>query len=181
MKPCKCERESLVIEAVRTGAWDADLRNHVAKCPACSDVALAALSLNEMRAVDEAESHVPDAGLMWWKAQLLAKRAAAERATEPITFVERFAYACGLFCFVGVCVWQWQAIRGWFASLKIASGNRPSLESIWHASYQNAQNFFTGWFDKSASLPKPSMTVILSVGVLLLFVAFAAYFARSEE
>jgi hypothetical protein len=181
MKPFECEKESLVIEAVRSGSWDADLREHPAHCDSCSDAALAARVLNEMRAVDQAEARIPDAGLMWWKAQLVAKRTAAERATQPISFVERFTYACGIFCFIGVCVWQWDAIRAWFASIKSASGGLRSAMPTWHFDVRTVQSSIVSWVEKAGSLQKSSLMIVLSVGVLLIFVAFAAYFARSEE
>ena len=181
MKPFECEKESLVIEAVRSGSWDADLREHAAHCDSCSDAALAASVLNEMRAVDDAEARIPDAGLMWWKAQLVAKRTAAERATQPISFIERFTYVCGIFCFIGVCVWQWAAIRAWFAPIKSGFTGARSAASAWHLDLHTMQSSIASWLEKAGSLQKSSLTIVLSVGVLLIFVAFAAYFARSEE
>lgn len=181
MKLFECEKESLVIEAVRLGSWDADLRQHLAECQACSDAEFAARALHEMRAMDQAEARIPDAGLMWWKAQLLAKRAAAERATQPISFVERFAYACGIFCFIGVCIWQWDAIRAWLASMKPGSIRLHSTTSPWHFDFHALRSSVAGWIENLGSLQKSSLTIVLSVGVLLIFVAFAAYLTRTEE
>jgi hypothetical protein len=181
MKPFECEKESLVVEAVRSGSWDADLREHAAHCESCSDVALAARVLNEMRGVDQAEARIPDAGLMWWKAQLVAKRTAAERATQPISFVERFTYVCGILCFIGVCVWQWAAIRAWFAPIRSGFRGARSAASVWHLDLHAMQSSIASWAEKAGSLQKSSLTIVLSVGVLLIFVAFAAYFTRSEE
>jgi len=181
MKPFECDREPLVIEAVRSGLWDTELREHATHCDPCSDAALAARVLNEMRAVDQAEARIPDAGLMWWKAQLVAKRTAAERATQPISFVERFAYACGILCFIGVCVWQWAAIRAWSAPIKSASGSLRPPASTWHLDFHNVASLIASWAEKAGSLQGSSLTMVLSVGVLLIFVAFAAYFVRSEE
>lgn len=186
MKPRECEKELLVIEAARAGAWDAELRKHVANCHTCGDVALAAEALNAMRAVDQAQARVPDAGLMWWKAQLLSKRAAAERATKPISFVEHFAYACGIFAFVAVCVWQWAAIRGWLASLRPGSGahavaSSTAVSSASHLDIQALQNAIAGWIHAATSLQGSSLAIALSVGALSILVAFAAYLTRSEE
>src|SRR5271155_5167310 len=163
MKPFECEKESLVIEAVRSGSWDADLREHAAHCGACSDAALAARVLNEMMAIDQVEARIPGAGLMWWKAQLVARRTAAERATQPISFVERFAYASGIFCFIGVCVWQWEAIRAWFASIKSVSGGVRPATSTWHFDFHTVQGSIVSWAEKAGSLQKSSLTIVLSV------------------
>jgi hypothetical protein len=186
MKPRECEKELLVIDAARTGSWDAELRQHISDCHACADVALAAQAMNEMRAIDEAEARVPDAGLMWWKAQLLSKRAAGERATQPIRFVEHFSYACGIAVFIGVCVWQWAAIRGWLVSLwpgststvhtAASAANRFDGQAL-----QTLQTTIVNWIQNAGNLPKSSIAIILSVGVLSIFVAFAAYLTRSEQ
>jgi len=182
MKPHDCERELLVIQAARSGVWDSALRAHVADCESCADAALAAQALNAMRVADELEPRIPDAGLMWWKAQLLSKRAAAERATRPIRFVEHLAYACGGFVFVMICIWRWAMIRGWFASwmtgaskheTAAASAQRIDLQSLWHATLS--------WIQDVASPQGPSLAIVLSVGALLIFVGFAVYFTRSEE
>lgn len=185
MKPRECEKELMVIEAARSGSWDADLCRHVAECHACADVALAAQAMNQMRAMDEVEARIPDAGLMWWKAQLLSKRAAGERATRPIRFVEHFSYACGIAVFIGVCVWQWAAIRGWLASIwpSVWGGSKTQLavSSASHFDTQSLQTTIANWIRAAANLPRSSVAIILSVGVLSIFVACAAYLARSEQ
>lgn len=171
----------MVIEAARSGSWDAGLRQHVADCHECADVALAAQAMSEMRALDEAEARIPDAGLMWWKAQLLSKRTAGERATRPIRFIERFSYACGVAVFIGVCVWQWVAIRGWFASMWPGSATHTAVSSASRFDSQSLRATIASWIQAAASLPKSSVAIILSVGVLSIFVACAAYLTRSEQ
>jgi hypothetical protein len=180
MKPFECEKEAQVIESVRTGSWDSELWQHAATCPACSEAALAARVLNEMRAVDLAEARVPDAGLMWWKAQLLAKREAAERVTQPINFVERFAYAWAAVCVIGVCVWQWQALRAWLASLG-GSSIEMGAGSIRNFVSRFPPNWAPGWLAKSTYFQGFGLITVLSAGVLLALVAFATYYTRSEE
>jgi len=180
MKPHECENEKLVIEAARTGRWDADLQRHIAECESCADAALAARVLNEMRASDEAEARIPHAGLMWWKAQLLAKQRAGERATQPINFVERFAYAWAALCAVGICVWQWRVIRAWLASLagRPISLNVGSLRSFVSRACLNA---IPNWPSKSVYVQGPGLIATVSVGILLVFIVFAAYLSFSEE
>ena len=180
MKPHQCENERRVIEAVRTDRWDASLRQHVSQCEACADAALAALVLNEMRAVDELEMRIPDAGLMWRKAQLLAKQQAAERVTQPINFVERFAFAWAVVCAVGVCIWQGHTIRAWLASL---TRGRFSLNLgwLWNFVSRPLSSAASNLASKSAHVQGPGLAVVVSVGVLLVVVVFAAYLTLSEE
>lgn len=168
MKPHECEDESRVIEAARSDRWDAGLRRHVSQCETCGGAALAARLLNEMRAADEAEPRIPDAGLVWWKAQLLARQEAAERATQPINFVERLAYFWVALGVGGACVWQWPAIRAWLEALgSYVSG--PFSAAI------------SSWASTSAYVQGPGLLLAVSAGIFLAFVVFAAYFALSEE
>jgi hypothetical protein len=180
MKPHECKNERLVIEAARTGRWDTELQQHAAQCQACADAVLAARVLNEMRAIDESEARIPNAGLMWWKAQLLAKREAGERATQPITFVERFAYVWIAVCAIGVSIWQWRTIRTWLASL----APKPftfSFAPFWTAVSHACASVFPSWPGKSAHLQGAGLAALVGVGILLIFIAFAAYFAASEK
>jgi len=179
-KPFACEKEARVIKSVRTGFWDAGLEQHVADCPACSEAAFAARLLNEMRATDEAEARVPDAGLMWWKAQLLAKREAGEHATEPIRLIERFAYVLAAVCVIGVCAWQWPSLREWLLSHG-NSGLQMGLSSFTAFAGHAARILNPAIFDKSDFFAGSTLLMAAAGGLLLLFAIFAAYFAQSEE
>jgi len=178
-KPSTCEKEMRVIQCVRTGFWDADLAQHVATCRVCSEAALAARAMNEMRAEDEAQARIPDSRVMWCKAQLLAKRDAGERATQPISLVERFAYALGIVGVVGACVWQWDVIRSWIAVLGYSGTKMASASAAGVAAH------FSRLLDPSnlgtISLGSSGLIIASGAGVLLLFVLFAAYWSQSEE
>jgi hypothetical protein len=179
-KPFACEKEARVIKSVRTGFWDADLEQHVGDCPACSEAAFAARLLNGMRAKDEVEARVPDAGLMWWKAQLLAKREAGEHATQPIRLIERFAYALAAVCVVGICVWQWAWLRERLVSLG-DSGLQLGLASFATFAGHAARILNLTIFDKPDFFAGSSLLMTGAGGLLLLFILFGAYFAQSEE
>lgn len=178
-KPSACEYEARVIRSARSGFWDAALEQHVASCRACSEAAFAARVLNEMRLADEAQAHIPDSGLMWCKAQLLAKREAGERATQPISWIERFAYALAVVGVTSACAWKWQAITRWLAAFGrtgIESGSASISNFIAHSA-----SFFDHSSLASVSLGTSGLFIASGAGVLLLFVLFAAYFSQSEE
>jgi hypothetical protein len=181
MKPCECEKELVVIEAARSAEWDAELQKHVAACQICADAMLAAQALNAMHAEDVAAARIPDAGLMWWKAQLLSKRAAAERATRPISFVEHLAYACGVFIFVVVCALQWGTIRGWFDSIRSGSAVRGAPATALHFDFYGWEMAFVRAIKDVSTFQRANLMLVLSVGVLSIFVALAVYLTRSEE
>lgn len=160
-----CEKEAAVIDAVRRGQWEEGLREHAASCSACSDAALAAQALREMQSADLAEARLPSAGWMWWRMQLRAKRMAAERATQPITLIEQVTYACIALSSIGLCIWNWHAIRAWFATFGVSS--RLTSFSI--------QAFIASLWDKAGVL------TLVSCGAFLIFLSFIVYLLWAEE
>jgi hypothetical protein len=112
-----CERERDVLDAAATGRWpdraDADLRAHVARCAICADVAEIAPLFVKDRDVAWEEAEVPSANAVCWRAQLRARREAAEKAARPLVLVQRAALAyAGVALFaLGVLLGPW--IRTW--------------------------------------------------------------------
>jgi hypothetical protein len=109
----ECPNEQEVVEAIVHGRWpratDAALVAHAAACVVCSEVITVA---SEMRAdYDRARAavSVPPAGLVWWRAQLRARRHIAEMASRPITCVHALTGAVGasLFFALGGLLWPW--------------------------------------------------------------------------
>lgn len=177
-KPGTCENELRVVRCARTGFWDAGLEQHVASCPVCTEAASIARVLNEMRSADEASAQVPDAALMWKKAQFLAARDAGERATRPISFVQRFAYALAVVCAIGASVWRWDAIRNWFAAAA-RGGTRAVSASISTIAAQSARIFAYPSVD-TISFGSSGIFIAVGFGVLALCAILAVYIAHSE-
>lgn len=177
-KPSACEHEVRVIRSVRSGFWDSALERHVATCRSCSETAFAARVLNEMRAEDEAQARIPDSGVMWCKARLLAKREAGERATQPINWIERFAYALVIVGVVAACAWQWSTITGW-----VTTRVHDGMKSAFAVTSSIAAPFARIHPSSLAniSLGTSGLFIASGAGVLLLFVFFAMYFSQSEE
>jgi hypothetical protein len=93
----ECVREHEIVEAVTSGRWPdscaADLRNHAADCHVCKEVVLVAVALHEEHDLALAEARVPSAGLVWWRAELRARREAAKAVERPLTLVHSLAAA----------------------------------------------------------------------------------------
>jgi len=121
MKVPQCEKEQAVAEMLQCGHWpeacDPALRIHVEHCAVCSEVVLVAQFLREEHASLLADKKLPDAGLVWWKAQLRARREAAELATRPIALAERFGLACGLASLLAFLVWKRAGFHAWLDRL----------------------------------------------------------------
>jgi len=99
MKNNGCENEVRILEAlgrvVAPEAMEESLRRHIEVCTSCAEV----VSLHELFQNDSqqlcAAAPLPNAGLVWWRASLAARRAAADRALRPILIAEKAALAIG--------------------------------------------------------------------------------------
>ncbi len=97
---CSCERD--VLDLVAIGQWpsraDETLRAHVAACATCAEVASVAAVVrdwaNQTDATDAARPvAVPDASVVWYRAQVRAREDAARRASRPLLVAQLFAVA----------------------------------------------------------------------------------------
>ena len=100
MSAMECDREVEIVEAVTCGRWPAgtheELQSHAASCPVCMDVVRVALALTQDRSDGLQSARVPSAGLVWWRAEMRARRDAVNRATRPMRIVEWTALTCVL-------------------------------------------------------------------------------------
>jgi len=135
-----CEKEEEVIRARAEGllagdgesasASGAALREHVTLCPVCQEALfLAALFERDQRALG-AQASLPEADLVWWKAQLRARREAVRRAEAPVVFAEKAAWVAGTLSAAGLAAWQWPAIRGWLAFIASTPTLDPHSEPL---------------------------------------------------
>lgn len=180
MKQGYCQKEAEIIQALRCGDLDAELKNHVASCAICSDTlavseffeAESTSALDQRRDSERSEepgldlnkstvnknapfyAGLPDADFLWWKAQLASKQLAVERATRSIALVRAISY-------LGVA-----AAGLWLVftpSHLGAIANAVSKNQIWSA----------GALTQSA--------VFLGVGTLVLMLLGSLYLVRSEK
>lgn len=180
MKIPECHRELEVLDALRSGrwsgAWGEEIREHVAHCGVCAEVALVAEALGREALLDHGEVRLPSAGLVWWKAQRAARRAAEERAAQPIALVERIAQAFGLLTALGFAFWQWPRIAGWLGGVKNVAPGPGRLADAGAWMNRLFQSFAQGFGGQSSGF-----LVIASVGALITLMAFAAYVVWREE
>ncbi|HEV3510123.1 MAG TPA: hypothetical protein VGS05_00375 [Candidatus Sulfotelmatobacter sp.] len=90
-----CCYEKEVVQALKSGHWPdgctPDLRAHVAACASCGDLVLVTEAFQQARRESAHELPSGSPGLLWWRAQLRRRNAAAEKITRPITIAETFA------------------------------------------------------------------------------------------
>jgi hypothetical protein len=116
-----CPRESDVLDAVCARRWPdrvpEDLRAHATSCQTCAALGAVATALRDEHDAAWSDAHVPDAGLIWRRAQLRARAEAARTAARPISAAVAVALACaaGLVAafFAANAAW----LAPWFDSL----------------------------------------------------------------
>src|SRR6188768_22628 len=91
-----CPHEQDVLDLVAIGQWparaDASLVAHAEACETCRDLASVAGAIVESRDALPA-THVPDASVVWYRAQVRARLDAARRAGRPMLFAQMAAVA----------------------------------------------------------------------------------------
>ncbi|HET7212960.1 MAG TPA: hypothetical protein VFL79_05195 [Terriglobia bacterium] len=155
-----CENEARILEALARGlapeTMDEPLRRHIAGCASCAEV----IAVYELFQQDNdqlcASAWVPNAGLVWWRATLAARRAAAERALRPILIAEKASLAIGAGALLAVL---------FFAA-------------PWLAGQLKHSNIFAGTVVYSFSL---SSLIAISIAVCLLLMAGALYTVWAEK
>ncbi len=185
MQLSHCDREQEVVDALRSGrwatAWGEDIRKHVAACTVCAEVALVAREFQREAELAQGElgqpgASLPSAGLVWWKAQLAARRAAEQRATAPIAWTERAALVLAAFTVIMLGTWQWPQIAAWFQAGTFAPPSRlfalPDFSNV------------SEWLRRLATAWTSQAPTILLVGVATAFLtllALAAYLVWQED
>jgi len=104
-----CEKEQVVVAALLAGALPDELLAHVSVCEVCTEVAQVSHALLHQVAPAADVLRLPDASLVWKRAQALDKQQAMAKATRPI----RIARICaGVAALVAV---------PWLASTRLIS------------------------------------------------------------
>ena len=122
MRECVHERE--VLDLVLADRWpercDPETVEHAAHCDVCSEVIAVALAMREDEAaiegaiVESTPQHpsvVPDATLVWWRAQLRAHEDAGRRAARPVAMAQGIGIGIGLVAMASIARLTWPWVR----------------------------------------------------------------------
>jgi hypothetical protein len=147
MKEHCCDREEQVFGALCADSHDAEILSHARNCPICSEVLLVTKSLREVTELTTNELRgLPDAVVIWRKAQAAVRETALARATLPI----RIARICTLVMAIlaapwilvesghlwpealGSVIWRWPSGLNETALLLIITGTVCIVLSSWY-------------------------------------------------
>ena len=115
MKSVNCPQEAAITRAVRAGNIDESLPSHAATCAICREVFQAASWMQGLARTSESNPTLPDAGRVWWKAQLAEKQLKAEKAQDFSEWVEIISATVVSLGLAGWLAWNWFAIQGLMA------------------------------------------------------------------
>lgn len=123
-----CEREAEVREMARQTARgqaavspvsdgsndsdDAVLRDHIARCASCQETMAVATWMQELASAPVGNGPLPDPTYLWWKAELLRRWDAQQRAAAPIEVGEQVQVGVGLVAAAALLVWLWRNLPG---------------------------------------------------------------------
>lgn len=167
---CACERE--VLDLVAIGQWpsraDDTLRAHVAACETCAEVASIASVVRDW--ANEADARqpvkVPDASVVWFRAQVRAREDAARRASRPLLVAQLFAVATvalAVFWIGPSLSWPLSMpdVAAWWAALP----SLPSFPTISALSTEHLSRF--SWLGWAALAALGAWAVVGSIAYLL--------------
>lgn len=128
--PSTCPHESDVLDLVVIEQWPAranrELVAHVESCATCRDLVTAVSAVVELRD-SAARPAVPDASIVWHRAQLRARLDAARQAARPMFAAQMAALAA----FVGLGVlWIVTGAAGFESAWTWITGLVPTSESL---------------------------------------------------
>ncbi len=160
-RTCTFERE--VAQSLKDGHWPEgcapELRSHVEGCASCSDLVLVTQAFQSTRSESAHELPAVSPGLLWWRAQLRRRNAAAERISRPITVAQTFALV------INVLV----------AAVFVASQYNHGLHwSAWWSGISFSRVFHSlssgvGAFDWNLALLIPSLGVLALLGGVVVY------------
>lgn len=166
-----CTREQDVLDAIAAGRWpdrcDPELREHIAACEVCRDIATVVPAIADERDAAWEEPAVPASSVVWWRAQIRAREEAARAAARPIAVVQAIAVACLI-----------------AATLTLVPFALPSVKGA-----AALATDFAAWFAPRAAAVSSAVTLVTGMALPILPFAVASillapillYYALTEE
>ena len=110
----ECRHEGDLVAAVTSGRWpaavDPAMREHVASCAVCSEVLQVAEAMTALEQETLADTRLPAAGQVWWRAQIRARHEAAAVAARPVMVAQALGGAAAVGLLAAVVSWKWATI-----------------------------------------------------------------------
>jgi hypothetical protein len=119
MKSQPCDQETAVGKAARSGEWSPGLKAHVAQCCGCREIA--DISQWLQAAPQTGPPDLPNAGYLWWKAQLLSRQRAQKLALRSILMRRSLTYLTFAVILITSALYAWSNLKDAVKSLSSAT------------------------------------------------------------
>lgn len=105
-----CDREPEVVAAYTGGRVTPDVEAHLAACEGCRDAAAVTRWMLRLADVPAGAARLPDAGTLWWKAQIARRWEAERRSSAPVDAMERAELIVALIVVALATAWGLPAV-----------------------------------------------------------------------
>jgi hypothetical protein len=164
-----CPREADVLDLVWTNQWparaDRTLVEHAATCEICRDLAIVASAVGDLNEATRIQMKVPDASVVWYRAQMQARQELVRRATRPVAAAQVAAGVVGVAGLFTAWRLGGPVFVEWWQSL---SAPTPPQLSIWSEIIALTSTSTGTW-------------VLTAVAAWLLMIPGAVYIARMAD
>ena len=111
MKPTSCSHEQAIVTAVQTATWTDALRSHLSSCAGCQETVQIAGVMHSLAASENNSRPLPDAKVIWLKAQLAQRRSSAAEALRPVETFQRVAWGVSALALVFGLLAKWTLLE----------------------------------------------------------------------
>ena len=112
-----CNKQDVVLEAVKTGKWNNETRTHFESCTICREEAKVWSWLKSFAQETEKEANPAAYGLIWLKAQFMEKQEAQRRALRPLVIFQISVCALLGLVLLFLTLENWPLIQVWVTQL----------------------------------------------------------------
>ena len=163
MSHTSCSQQSAVARAVRSGEWSEPLQAHLRECTSCRGVQEAVQWMQALAqgAAREAQESLPDPQILWLRAQLSERQAAAERAHKVLQWVEIACVAAACAGLAMWLVWNWNVVGN-----EIGDGLEWALFEAWPALWSSVSAY------GPVNAPILFSSVVTAISLLALGIAY---------
>lgn len=105
-----CDREPEVMAACTGGSATPEIEAHVAACDRCRDAVAVTKWMRRLAEAPGGAAKLPDAGTLWWKAQIVRRWEAERRSAAPVDVMERLELVIGLIVVALATAWGLPAV-----------------------------------------------------------------------
>ena len=105
-----CNREPDVVAACAGGGMTPEVETHLAQCERCRDAAAVTRWVQRLAQVPAGAAKLPDAGTLWWKAQIVRRWEAERRSSAPVDVMERVELVIALIVVTLATAWGLPAV-----------------------------------------------------------------------